>query len=51
MAVKKEIVRTGWQDVWGFLLLVLAAPITIALLAGWGFVDNWLRSHRAAQHA
>lgn len=32
-------------------LLVLAAPIMVAALAGWGFVDNWLRSQRAAQSA
>jgi len=32
-------------------LLVLAAPIAVAALAGWGFVDNWLRSQRAAQGA
>jgi hypothetical protein len=25
-------------------LLVLVAPVMIAALAGWGFVDNWLRS-------
>jgi hypothetical protein len=34
-----------------YVLLVLAAPITVAALAGWGFVDNWLRSQRAAQGA
>jgi uncharacterized membrane protein YedE/YeeE len=32
-------------------LLVLAAPIMVAALAGWGFVDNWLRSQRTAQSA
>jgi hypothetical protein len=37
---------------WGiYVLLVLLAPITVAALAGWGFVDNWLRSQRAAQRA
>jgi hypothetical protein len=41
---------TGW--LWLiYVLLVLAAPITVAALAGWGFVDNWLRSQRAAQGA
>jgi hypothetical protein len=41
---------TGW--LWLiYVLLVLAAPITVAVLAGWGFVDNWLRSQRAAQGA
>jgi len=34
-----------------YVLLVLAAPVMVAALAGWGFVDNWLRSHRAAQNA
>ena len=34
-----------------YVLLVLAAPITVAVLAGWGFVDNWLRSQRATQGA
>jgi hypothetical protein len=34
-----------------YLLLVLAAPIMVAALAGWGFVDNWLRSQRAAHAA
>jgi hypothetical protein len=32
-----------------YVLLVLAAPVTVAALAGWGFVDNWLRSQRPAQ--
>jgi len=34
-----------------YVLLVVAAPIMVAALAGWGFVDNWLRSQRAAQAA
>jgi hypothetical protein len=34
-----------------YALLVLAAPIMVAALAGWGFVDNWLRSQRATQSA
>jgi hypothetical protein len=34
-----------------YVLLVLAAPVMVAALAGWGFVDNWLRSQRAAQSA
>ena len=34
-----------------YVLLVLAAPLMVAALAGWGFVDNWLRSRRAAQNA
>jgi hypothetical protein len=31
-------------------LVVTAAPMVIAL-AGWGFVDNWLRSQRVATPA
>lgn len=34
-----------------YVLLVVAAPVMVAALAGWGFVDNWLRSHRAAHAA
>jgi hypothetical protein len=34
-----------------YVLLVLVAPVTVAALAGWGFVDNWLRSQGAAQRA
>jgi hypothetical protein len=44
--------RQGGTWLWLiYVLLVLAAPITVAVLAGWGFVDNWLRSQRAAQGA
>jgi len=44
--------RLGGPWLWLiYVLLVLAAPITVAVLAGWGFVDNWLRSQRAAQGA
>jgi hypothetical protein len=44
--------RLGGAWLWLiYVLLVLAAPITVAVLAGWGFVDNWLRSQRAAQSA
>jgi hypothetical protein len=32
-----------------YVLLVIVAPVTVAALAGWGFVDNWLRSRGAAQ--
>jgi hypothetical protein len=32
-----------------YVLLVLAAPIMVAVLAGWGFIDNWLRSNRPAR--
>jgi hypothetical protein len=34
-----------------YVLLVLAAPLMVAVLAGWGFVDNWMRSRPAAQNA
>jgi hypothetical protein len=40
----------GW--LWAiYVLLVLAAPVMFAALAGWGFVDNWLRSRMRAQNA
>jgi hypothetical protein len=40
----------GW--LWAiYVLLVLAAPMMVAALAGWGFVDNWLRSRVRAQNA
>ncbi len=40
----------GW--LWAiYLLLVLAAPVMVAALAGWGFVDNWLRSRMRVQNA
>jgi hypothetical protein len=34
-----------------YALLVLAAPLMVAAMAGWGFVDNWVRSQRPAQNA
>ncbi|MCJ7452139.1 MAG: hypothetical protein MUO39_06635 [Steroidobacteraceae bacterium] len=40
----------GW--LWAiYMLLVLAAPVMVAALAGWGFVDNWLRSRMRVQNA
>jgi hypothetical protein len=37
--------RLGGVWLWAIYgLLVLVAPVMIAALAGWGFVDNWLRS-------
>jgi hypothetical protein len=34
---------TGW--LWAiYVLLVLVAPVMVAVLAAWGFVDNWVRS-------
>ena len=40
----------GWLWVL-YLTLVFVAPITGPALAGWGFVDNWLRSRVRAQNA
>jgi hypothetical protein len=40
----------GWLWVI-YALLFVAAPVMVAALAGWGFVDNWVRSQRAAQSA
>jgi hypothetical protein len=34
-----------------YVLLVFAAPLTVAAMAGWGFVDNWARSLRPAHNA
>lgn len=34
-----------------YVLLVFAAPLMVAAMAGWGFVDNWARSLRPAQNA
>ena len=43
-------IAAGW--LWAlYLLLVFVAPITGPALAGWGFVDNWLRSRVRAQNA
>jgi hypothetical protein len=40
----------GW--LWAiYAMLVFAAPIMVAAMAGWGFVDNWVRSQRPAQNA
>ena len=42
--------NAGW--LWAiYALLVVLAPVMVAALAGWGFVDNWLRSPGAAQRA
>ncbi|HVN41474.1 MAG TPA: hypothetical protein VMT50_01735, partial [Steroidobacteraceae bacterium] len=41
---------SGW--LWGiYLALVLVAPVTVAVLAAWGFADNWRRSRETAQVA
>lgn len=43
-------IAAGW--LWAlYLALVFVAPITGPALAGWGFVDNWLRSRVRAQNA
>ena len=34
-----------------YVLLIVVAPVTVAALAGWGFVDNWLRSRPVARGA
>ena len=34
-----------------YALLVVAAPPMVAVLAGWGFVDNWMRSRAVVQRA
>lgn len=48
----KALGRLNGAWLWAiYVLLVLAAPVMVAALAGWGFVDNWLRSQRAAQSA
>jgi hypothetical protein len=40
----------GW--LWAiYVLLVLAAPVMVPAIAGWGFVDNWLRSRMRVQNA
>ena len=41
---------SGWL-VAIYVMLVLVAPIMVPALAGWGFVDNWLRSRVRAQNA
>jgi hypothetical protein len=42
--------NAGW--LWAvYVLLLLAAPLAMPLLAGLGFVDNWLRSGAAPRPA
>jgi hypothetical protein len=53
-AVHRVRLRRGLHVGWLWLtygLLVFAAPLTVAMLAGVGFVDNWLRSGTAARPA
>jgi MFS family permease len=48
----KALGRLGAGWLWAmYLLLVFAAPVMVAALAGWGFVDNWLRSRMQVQNA
>ncbi|HQR23673.1 MAG TPA: hypothetical protein PK163_02735 [Steroidobacteraceae bacterium] len=48
----KAMGRLGGAWLWAiYILLVLVAPLMVAALAGWGFVDNWLRSRVRAQNA
>ncbi len=45
-AVALGKLNTAW--LWAaYALLVILPPAAVAGLAGWGFVDNWLRSQRA----
>lgn len=41
---------TGW--LWAiYAMLVILPPLMVAVLAGWGFADNWMRSSGMAQRA
>jgi hypothetical protein len=41
--------HAGW--LWAiYVLLLLVAPFMVAVLATWGFVDNWVRSRQRAPH-
>ncbi len=47
-AAQSGRLASGW--LWGiYLALVLVAPVTVAVLAAWGFADNWRRSRATAQ--
>lgn len=46
-AVGSGRLSPGW--LWAiYVMLALVAPIMVAALAGWGFVDNWVRSRSNA---
>jgi hypothetical protein len=46
-AVAAGAMHSGW--LWAlYVMLVLLAPVTVAVLAAWGFVDNWARSRPGA---
>jgi len=49
-AVAQGKLGTVWLWV-TYVMLVVVAPAGVAVLAGWGFVDNWTRSQRPAQRA
>jgi hypothetical protein len=46
-AVAQRKLSTAWLWV-TYVMLVILPPAAVAGLAGWGFVDNWLRSQRVA---
>jgi hypothetical protein len=46
-AVAQGKLATAWLWI-TYATLVLVAPAAVLALAGWGFVDNWLRSQRGA---
>ena len=53
-AAHRRKARGGGSGMWLWVLyvmLVVAAPPTVAVLAAWGFVDNWLRSRTVVQRA
>ena len=49
---RRAVGRLGAAGLWIIYgLLVFAAPFMLPFLAGWGFVDNWVRSGPRAQQA
>jgi hypothetical protein len=46
-AVEQQKLHAAWLWV-TYATLVLVAPFAVVALAGWGFVDNWLRSQPPA---
>lgn len=49
-AVAMGRLNAGW--LWAiYVLLLLIAPLTVVLLASWGFLDNWSRSRRTTATA
>lgn len=46
-AAHRKVAAGGWNAAWLwaiYVLLALIAPAMVAVLAAWGFVDNWARS-------